>query len=110
MMETLLSTSSSCTDLLLSLLINSTNHHESFLVGLDGNETVDESSTSSPSLLDAPTLTGRASIKASILAVMAGTSFLANGATLLSIAISRKNRGGTAGSSSTLYSLLFQVG
>ena len=61
------------------------------------------------SLDEAPVLTERAAIKALILAVLAGTSFLANSATLLSIAISRKSNNSSSSSSSTLYTLLFQV-
>ncbi len=61
------------------------------------------------SLDEAPVLTERAAIKALILAVLAGTSFLANSATLLSIAISRKSNKSSSSSSSTLYTLLFQV-
>lgn len=61
------------------------------------------------SLDEAPVLTERATIKALILAVLAGTSFLANSATLLSIAISRKSNKSSSSSSSTLYTLLFQV-
>lgn len=61
------------------------------------------------SLDEAPVLTERASIKALILAVLAGTSILAKSATLLSIAISRKSNKSSSSSSSTLYTLLFQV-
>lgn len=57
-------------------------------------------------LEEAPTLTSRASIKAAILTVMAGISLLANTTTLCSIAINRRNN---KGSTSTLYTLLFQV-
>lgn len=59
-------------------------------------------------LNEAPTLTVRASIKAAILAVMAGASLIANSTTLISIAVNRRHKNSTVGSN-TLYTLLFQV-
>lgn len=54
-------------------------------------------------LEEAPTLTTSASIKATVLCVMAVASLIGNLATLISIAVSKK------GTSSSLYTLLFQV-
>lgn len=54
-------------------------------------------------LEEAPTLTTSASVKATVLCVMAVASLIGNLATLISIAVSKK------GTSSSLYTLLFQV-
>nr|CAH0110801.1 unnamed protein product [Daphnia galeata] len=54
-------------------------------------------------LEEAPTLTTSASIKATVLCVMAVASLIGNLATLISIAVSKK------GTSSSLYTLLFQL-
>ncbi|XP_046647007.1 gonadotropin-releasing hormone receptor-like [Daphnia pulicaria] len=54
-------------------------------------------------LEEAPTLTTSASVKATVLCVMAVASLIGNLATLISIAVSKK------GTSSSLYTLLFQL-
>lgn len=65
---------------------------------------LDDSNQSNNSSLDeAPTLTTSASIKAAVLCVMAAASLIGNLATLISIAVTKK------GTSSSLYTLLFQV-
>ncbi len=54
-------------------------------------------------LEDAPTLTTSASIKAGVLCAMAAIALIGNLATLISIALTKR------GTSSSLYTLLFQV-